>query len=292
MCLLQDHVRSCPSRDHGDRQVWRASWKTWMQAKRRQVNLRRVHLCYQSSEGNLQRLCDDFRMWERLSDRRNNQTCSDRCFLRREAWNAGKGWRCGACHSEQRHVCGRDFGCCSVRLFPLRLVSFGVQPTELHTDFPDSWSISYSMGLIQQPWSQWSVSLETATGSSPRIWIKPWLVREAPSTGTSLHQSHGTESWDKAMWVLFLCPTCRNNSSHSALAQAHHRNPVISGITYSNVFLCFYQCNNIFAVFLWLFPGHIHQVKENLSKTPQELIPAVFENTWGIPTWNFNQSRM
>lgn len=28
-----------------------------------------------------------------------------------------------------------------------------------------------------------------------------------------------------------------------------------------------------------LFPGHINQVKENLSKTPQELIPAVFVNT-------------
>lgn len=32
----------------------------------------------------------------------------------------------------------------------------------------------------------------------------------------------------------------------------------------------------------WLIPGHIHQVKENLSKTPQDLIPAVFPNAWGI----------
>lgn len=29
---------------------------------------------------------------------------------------------------------------------------------------------------------------------------------------------------------------------------------------------------------LCLISGHIHQVKENLSKTPQELIPSVFTN--------------
>lgn len=43
----------------------------------------------------------------------------------------------------------------------------------------------------------------------------------------------------------------------------------------SHLFNFFYFC---------LILGHIHQVKENLSKTPQELIPFVFPNTWGILT--------
>lgn len=43
-----------------------------------------------------------------------------------------------------------------------------------------------------------------------------------------------------------------------------------------------------FNIFHWFqnlcVPGHIHQVKDNLSKTPKELIPSVFPNTWGITT--------
>lgn len=52
-CLIQDHVLSSPSRDHGDKEVWRASWKTWTQAKRRRVNLQQVHFRSQISEWNL-----------------------------------------------------------------------------------------------------------------------------------------------------------------------------------------------------------------------------------------------
>lgn len=33
--------------------------------------------------------------------------------------------------------------------------------------------------------------------------------------------------------------------------------------------------------FLFSNSGHIHQVKDNLSKKPKELIPTVFPNTWG-----------
>lgn len=51
----------------------------------------------------------------------------------------------------------------------------------------------------------------------------------------------------------------------------------ITAITYSKVF--FFISATTYLLFLCLFPGHIHQVKENLSKPPQELIPAVFANT-------------
>lgn len=50
----------------------------------------------------------------------------------------------------------------------------------------------------------------------------------------------------------------------------------------------FYVCLHLYCIcvywLFWLISGHIHQVKENLSKTPQELIPAVFTNTWGAFT--------
>lgn len=43
-CSEKAHVLRCPSTDHGDMGVLRASWRMWMQAKRRQVNLQHVYL--------------------------------------------------------------------------------------------------------------------------------------------------------------------------------------------------------------------------------------------------------
>lgn len=42
MYLLQVRVLNCPSRDHGDTEAWRASWRMLMQAKRRLVNLQNI----------------------------------------------------------------------------------------------------------------------------------------------------------------------------------------------------------------------------------------------------------
>lgn len=48
LCLsYQARDRSCPSRDRGDKGVWRASWKMWMQAKKKRVNRQYFHYKYQ-----------------------------------------------------------------------------------------------------------------------------------------------------------------------------------------------------------------------------------------------------
>ncbi len=43
----------------------------------------------------------------------------------------------------------------------------------------------------------------------------------------------------------------------------------------------FHIWNQHYFCFDFLTLGHIHQVKDNLSKKPKELIPTVFPNTWG-----------
>lgn len=44
--------------------------------------------------------------------------------------------------------------------------------------------------------------------------------------------------------------------------------------------VCLHKTNVVFSsVSVFVIPGQINQVKENLSKTPQELIPSVFINS-------------
>lgn len=108
-----------------------------------------------------------------------------------------------------------------------------------------------------------------------------------PSSGNSSHQSHGTEPWDTSfVFPVGLTEKVVPLRFSSARLQKSRR----LSKNNSKVFFCTYL--SVQQCVFWLFPGHIHQVKENLSKTPQELIPAVFPNTWGIPNWNFNHSRM
>lgn len=281
-CVLsQGRVLSCPSRDRGDKEVWRASWKTLTRAKRRRVNLHTspFSVVRFSEFWRMKSSCrlQDVRTIVRLTELPNSLPSWRFMPGSLKCWKRSK-LRCASPRT-MTHVWQRLWLLLGESL-PSASFPFGVRPAELFTAFPDSWSTSFWTGPIQWPWSQCSTSSETPTGSIPRIWIKLWSVCEAPAL-VPLHTSHETKAlcfpWDSP-----------KRSPHSALAQPEYRSQVVSARTavkFSCTRLSVQQCVS------WLFPGHIHQLQENLSKTPQELIPAVFPNTWGTPNWNFNHSR-
>lgn len=196
-CVHQGRDLSCPLRDHGDTQAWKASWRMWMQGKRRLVNLLSVHHSTDAATGSFANscVCICYRLRERLSDRWDHQTGSYSGFLCRKAWHAGKGWAGRSCHPEQWCMCGRDFGSCKVSVYS---VLGAPETTNMHLEarrelkrteyyFSGSWSISSWMVLIQKHWTLCWISSMIPTESSRRIWTKQSLVCEADCIVASLH---------------------------------------------------------------------------------------------------------